>query len=176
VIAVSTSRWRHKPTGPSLWVWASLVLASQAMGQYAVKWSTIDGGGTTSSAGGYALSGTIAQPDASPVSAMTSGSYALTGGFWMPLSSPCLSYAPADFNRDCHVDASDLECLTQLATGPSVPYNPQVVPGACSGLVPVDGILPADFDADKDIDQEDFGIFQRCFSGSIQIADPTCAD
>ncbi|MBP7937346.1 MAG: hypothetical protein KA354_22095 [Phycisphaerae bacterium] len=130
----------------------------------------------SSTGGGHALSGTIAQPDASAASAMTGGNYMLTGGFWTPLSSPCLSFAPADFNRDCHVDGLDLQCLVLIATGPAIPYDPQVLPGACSGLVPVDGILPADFDTDKDIDQDDFGVFQRCFSGSIQIADPTCAD
>lgn len=157
-----------------LWAWVCLALAAYASGQYTVNWSTIDGGGTMSSAGGsYALSGTIGQPDASAPGAMTGGSFALTGGFWVPLALPCTAFAPADFNRDCHVDAADLACMTQITTGPRIPY-PLVVPAACGGMAAVNGILPADFDADQDIDQSDFGIFQRCYSGSTQIADPNC--
>jgi len=32
--------------------------------QYSIDWSTIDGGGGTSTGGDYSLSGTIGQPDA----------------------------------------------------------------------------------------------------------------
>jgi len=53
-----------------------------ARGQsFAIDWFTVDGGGTTSSGGVYALSGTIGQPDAS-MTPMTGGNYSLTGGFW----------------------------------------------------------------------------------------------
>ena len=44
-----------------------------------LTWSTIDGGGGSSSGGGYSLSGTIGQPDAG---AMSGGGYSLAGGFW----------------------------------------------------------------------------------------------
>ena len=44
-----------------------------------VPWWTVDGGGGTSTGGGYALSGTIGQPDAGT---MSGGQYALAGGFW----------------------------------------------------------------------------------------------
>jgi hypothetical protein len=47
--------------------------------QYSIDWFTIDGGGGTSSGGGYTLSGTIGQPDAGTLSG---GSYVLEGGFW----------------------------------------------------------------------------------------------
>jgi hypothetical protein len=33
-----------------------------------------------------------------------------------------------------------------------------------------------DFDNDTDIDLLDFGVFQQCFSGAGNPADPTCAD
>lgn len=51
---------------------------------YAIDWFTVDGGGGTSSGGGYVLSGTIGQPDAG--GPMTAGSYSLTGGFWSLLT------------------------------------------------------------------------------------------
>jgi hypothetical protein len=46
---------------------------------YAITWWTVDGGGGTSTGGGYTLSGTIGQPDAG---VMGGGGYTLTGGFW----------------------------------------------------------------------------------------------
>ena len=69
------------------------------LAQYAIDWSTIDGGGGTSTNGPYSLSGTIGQPDAGPT--MTNGPYALTGGFWaLPQAiqtegAPTLMIAPA---------------------------------------------------------------------------------
>jgi hypothetical protein len=70
-------------TGPAI-VTILLVLAismatAQTGGGYDLTWTTVDGGGGTSSAGPYTLSGTIGQPDAGPAFA---GGYALTGGFW----------------------------------------------------------------------------------------------
>ncbi len=52
---------------------------AQSGGGYDLRWSTVDAGGSMSSAGGYSLSGTIGQPDAGTLSG---GGYALTGGFW----------------------------------------------------------------------------------------------
>jgi len=55
-----------------------------AMAQtYSIDWFSIDGGGGTSSGGGYILSGTIGQPDAGR---MSGGSYTLEGGFWSVLA------------------------------------------------------------------------------------------
>ena len=48
-------------------------------GPYQLTWSTIDGGGGTSSGGPYTLVGTIGQPDAAWSSG---GQYELLGGFW----------------------------------------------------------------------------------------------
>jgi len=50
-----------------------------AYGQYTIDWSTVDGGGGTSTGGVYTVSGTIGQPDAG---AMSGGTYTLQGGFW----------------------------------------------------------------------------------------------
>jgi hypothetical protein len=46
---------------------------------YSIDWSTIDGGGGTSTGGVYSVSGTIGQPDAGK---MSGGNYTLDGGFW----------------------------------------------------------------------------------------------
>jgi hypothetical protein len=62
---------------------ALLALASSALAQsggpYTLSWSTVDGGGGTSTGGPYALAGTIGQPDAGP---LAGGNYTLSGGFW----------------------------------------------------------------------------------------------
>ena len=52
---------------------------AQTGGDYEIIWSTIDGGGGTSSGGPYTLTGTIGQPDAAWSSG---GDYELLGGFW----------------------------------------------------------------------------------------------
>lgn len=57
------------------------VFAGPAGGDFEVSASTIDGGGGTSSGGGFSLTGTIGQYDADPQPA-TGGTYALAGGFW----------------------------------------------------------------------------------------------
>ena len=47
---------------------------------YTLDWWTVDGGGATfSTGGGYALGGTIGQPDAG---VLGGGGYTLGGGFW----------------------------------------------------------------------------------------------
>lgn len=59
---------------------SSAVALAQTGGGYDLSWSTVDGGGGTSSGGTFSLSGTVGQPDAS--TAMTGGTYTLRGGFW----------------------------------------------------------------------------------------------
>lgn len=62
----------------ALGAFLSITLTATAQ-NYSLSWSTIDGGGGTSTGGVYTLSGTIGQPDAG---VMTGGNYSLTGGFW----------------------------------------------------------------------------------------------
>ncbi|GAH65137.1 unnamed protein product, partial [marine sediment metagenome] len=57
----------------------ALPALAQSGGDYELSWSTIDGGGGTSSGGPYTLTGTIGQPDADWASG---GDYELLGGFW----------------------------------------------------------------------------------------------
>jgi hypothetical protein len=58
----------------------STAAGAQSGGGYDLTWSTVDGGGYTFSlGGGYALGGTMGQPDAGVLSG---GPYTLGGGFW----------------------------------------------------------------------------------------------
>ncbi len=81
-----------------------------------LSWHTIDGGGGTSSGGGFELSGTVGQPDAGPF--MTGGSFELRGGFWAgPAPIPC----PEDTNGDGAVNVLDLIDLLLCFGQPAVP-------------------------------------------------------
>jgi hypothetical protein len=60
-------------------------LAAPAYAQISIPWFTIDGGGGTSTGGGFTLSGTIGQPDAGVT--MTGGGFSLVGGFWPAFST-----------------------------------------------------------------------------------------
>ncbi len=106
-------------------VFVCLLLVSPAIaqsgGDYDLSWSTIDGGGGTSSGGTYTVMGTIGQPDAGYLGG---GNYELLGGFWVggPL---CIvefedfarfaiywmqsgSNLPADLHPDGFIDYDDL--------------------------------------------------------------------
>ncbi len=81
--------------------WLLTLSAALARSQsYSIDWSTIDGGGGTSTGGVYSVSGTIGQPDAS-TTPMTNGQYSVTGGFWaLPTAvqvtgAPMLMIVPA---------------------------------------------------------------------------------
>ena len=64
----------------------ALTVLAQSGGELDLSWNTVDsGGGTFSSGDGYALGGTIAQPDAGE---MTGGVYTLSGGFWAGQAAP----------------------------------------------------------------------------------------
>ncbi len=61
-----------------------LLLPLWASAQGSIGWYKIAGGGGISTGGGYQISGTIGQHDAS--GPMTGGNYSLTGGFWSLIS------------------------------------------------------------------------------------------
>jgi hypothetical protein len=159
--------------GATILLSSTVVLAAG----FDLTWNTIDGGGATSTGGGFELSGTIGQADASAASALTGGNYTLVGGFWPAFTSlTCTQFAPADFNQDCSVDTQDLAIFEACASGPAIPYNPAALPPGCT-LTP-DGSehIAADFNGDGSVDQSDFGIFQRCYGGPGKAADPNCAN
>jgi hypothetical protein len=58
---------------------AALLAPAWLFAQYAIPWSTIDGGGGTSTGGVYTVSGTVGQPDAGT---MSGGNFTVQGGFW----------------------------------------------------------------------------------------------
>lgn len=128
------------------------VALAQSGGGYDLTWSTIDGGGGTSTGGGFELSGTIGQPDASAANAMTGGNYALTGGFWGVALPVCTTFVSPDFDQDCDVDGDDFDAFVACAAGPTVPFDP-----TCTDK---------DLDGDNDADQEDYAVLQRCLSGA----------
>ncbi len=108
---------------------AVLVMASlahaQSGGDYAIVWSTIDGGGGQSSGGQYTVIGTIGQPDSGWSRA---GDYEVLGGFF-PGEPPCIvgfddfarfaehwlsGDAAGDLDNDNDVDIGDLSSLADL--------------------------------------------------------------
>ena len=61
-------------------LWSASAFCFRDWGQYSIDWSTLDGGGGTSTGGVYTVSGTIGWPDAGPPA--HAGGYTLQGGFW----------------------------------------------------------------------------------------------
>jgi hypothetical protein len=70
----------------------ALLLPLLATAEYTIDWSSIDGGGGTSTGGVYAVSGTIGQPDAGPT--MSGGNYTVEGGFWAIIAAVQTPGAP----------------------------------------------------------------------------------
>jgi hypothetical protein len=76
----------HPPHSKTWRLWLALLIPvfsfqlSVCCQSYSIEWSTIDGGGGTSTGGVYSVSGTIGQPDAGPT--MSGGNYSVDGGFW----------------------------------------------------------------------------------------------
>lgn len=146
-------------------VLALLLASAQAAAQpsFTLDWHSIDGGGGMNSAGGgYAVSGTIGQPDASAAHALAGGDYTLTGGFWGAALRACTNFVGPDFDRDCDVDEDDFIAFAACADDPDV-----ALPPACGDK---------DLDGDGDADSGDFAVFQRCISGANHPADPGCAE
>ncbi|HOJ55837.1 MAG TPA: hypothetical protein PLI64_14915 [Phycisphaerae bacterium] len=69
---------------------------------------------------------------------------------------------PGDLNGDRYVDVQDVRIFVGCMTG----ANSEPVATECQ---------KADMDSDGDVDQSDFGLLQRCFSGTA-LGDPHCAD
>jgi len=109
---------------------------------FRIDWSTIDGGGGTSTGGIYSVSGTIGQPDAG---ALTGNGFSLTGGFWaLPAAiqtegAPTLTIIPAGLGQAQISWAPDTgtnwvlqETLSLTPTNwtdsASGPTNPVIVP------------------------------------------------
>ncbi|MGQ9651900.1 MAG: immunoglobulin domain-containing protein [Phycisphaerae bacterium] len=65
-------------------------------------------------------------------------------------------------------DAANYRCRVSAANGSVFSHQAQ--------LTVEPALIPGDFDDDGDVDQEDYGMFQRCLSGlSVPQEDPACA-
>ncbi len=104
---------------------ALTVLTAQA--QFSIDWSTIDGGGGTSTGGVFTVTGTIGQPDAGT---MSGGNFTLVGGFWGIIAAVQTSGAPylwvtrTPTNTVCVwwalAEGWQLQATTNLLTGGSL--------------------------------------------------------
>ena len=65
--------------GAATLAWGGLEVVSAQSGVYDLSWNSVDGGGAKSTNNGYAVQGSIGQPDAGQLGG---GSYSLRGGFW----------------------------------------------------------------------------------------------
>jgi len=94
LVARSTAEAAYSKQGAT--VCALLVFAfcvpPFALAQFALDWWTIDGGGGTSTGGGYVVTGTLGQPDAGSV--LSGGDFTLTGGFWSVIAAVQTPGAP----------------------------------------------------------------------------------
>lgn len=111
-----------------LWV-AAFVLGVMAITRadtYSIPWWTVDGGGGTSTGGGYSLSGTVGQPDAG--GPMTGGSYALSGGFWVgAVASTAQPDALIRAPRDSGFVGGDIYGAGQTTTANASVTRPAVI-------------------------------------------------
>lgn len=108
---------KKKMTELNIAVLLSILFAANVYGQtgdrYDLTWSTIDGGGATSSSERFTLTGTIGQPDAAY---SASAGYGIQGGFWSggPLCFVDLEEFAEfalmwlNFDADSSVDLADL--------------------------------------------------------------------
>lgn len=94
-----------------------LLTLTAAFSQYTIPWSTIDGGGSTSTGGSFSLTGTIGQPDASSFSSpISGGSYSLVGGFWPGVVVPTCSL-PGDMNLSATRNGVDIQGFVNCLLG-----------------------------------------------------------
>jgi hypothetical protein len=125
----------------------AMILTASASAEYTVDWYTIDGGGSSESAGGgFTLAGTIAQPDAGVM--MTGTELTIESGFWPGIRGPGLGAGDCDGDGD--VDLVDYACFAACMTGPGG--------GVASEC------LPFDLDSDNDVDLGDWGDFALFFT------------
>lgn len=83
-------------------------------------------------------------------------------GLMLTLTGTVVTVKP-DFIVDGFVDSSDRQFLLDCIRGPELPLSGP----ACN---------QADLDLDGDVDQTDFGIFQRCYGGSSLLPALDCAN
>lgn len=90
-------------------------------------------------------------------------SFLADGWIWILDVTPPPASFP-DFNADECVDGTDLLEFANCVLGPRIPVT---TPALC---------VTADFDKDGDVDQDDFAVMQRCFSGTGIVWSLSCKD
>jgi hypothetical protein len=126
-----------------------------------LSWHTIDGGGGTSTGGGYELSGTVGQPD---VGEMAGGTYSLTGGFWAG-SSGSVTGECANACGDLNGSGGDVDLVD--FSGFSVCFGLSGPSAAC----PQEDFDCSDLNGDGVIDLVDFSTFSVLF-GTVSTNEP----
>jgi len=129
----------------------SVVLASSVLfaQNYSINWFTIDGGGGTSTGGGYSVSGTIGQPDAG--GPLTNVQFSLTGGFWaLPTviqtpETPTLTIVPATPGNATISWSPDTPGYILQETGSLDPANWTNSPSGSTNPIVVPAVPPAKF-------------------------------
>lgn len=86
----TTPERRLAPTLMALSILLGCTLTAVHAQNYAIDWSTIAGGGT-STGGVYSVTATIGQPDAGAIS---NGNYTLAGGFWSIIAAVQTTHPP----------------------------------------------------------------------------------
>lgn len=98
---------------------------------YTIDWSTISGGGGTSTAAVYTITGTIGQPNTGTSSG---GNYSLTGGFWSLIAAVPTPGAPG-----LSIKLTGNTVMVYWPS-PSTGFNPQVN----SSLATTNWVTPAE--------------------------------
>ena len=88
---------------------------------------------------------------------------------WQPLPSQ------TDLDADTDVDLIDAILMLGCLTGPGDPGAATPAPPGCHLSVDANGILPADFDEDQEVDLWDIAGLQQGFSGTDIPASTTCS-
>ena len=149
--------------GSTLIVASALLIAAAASAQFDLSWRTIDGGGAESTGGGFALAGTIGQPDAG---AMSGGDFELSGGFW-PGASGSGDECVRDPEWLCDGDVDGDGVVNPVDHG-------LVQANFCTASSCTDAQLcQYDMDCDGQINPVDSGIVQGLF-GTCDPPPPVC--
>lgn len=132
-------------------IFAIGLMATHALAQDEIIWSTVDGGGGTCTDGVLTImDATIGQPDAG---GMSGGGYTLLGGYWEPGTN--IGCDSIDFNNDgLFPDTTDIDDFLSVFSG-----------GPCS-TAPVPGCNDIDFNNDSLFpDTADIDALLLVFSG-----------
>jgi hypothetical protein len=118
--------------------------AAPACAQFSIPWSTIDGGGGTSTGGGFTLTGTIGQPDAAT---LVGGSFQCLGGYWGGAAAPSCFANCDNSTTSPVVNTADFTCfLQQYSAGVALPSPQQQTHYAnCDGSTTFPQVNTADF-------------------------------